>query len=209
MLRDAASIENLVRNTTSAPSPPRKVQKLGAGLFRFRKSNCLLEVPSASEVPVLMDESSTAETDVEPVAEPETDTVADEMQRWKSLDLSLFKELTDVDGVLNEMALHYKLRHHFPLHCRVFRQVSSHLCHEANTEQLFSLAGGLSEDNGKMSPDRLAIWTSIGSNMKVFKPHWTKIQERYYKNYTGVVPIDYPLPDMNMPPPSIVVTPAE
>ena len=25
-------------------------------------------------------------------------------------------------------------------------------CHETNTEQLFSLAGGLSDDNGKMDP---------------------------------------------------------
>ena len=46
----------------------------------------------------------------------------------------------------------YKLRNAFPLHYIVFKQVSSHLCHEANTEQLFSLAGGLSDDNGKMDP---------------------------------------------------------
>ena len=45
-----------------------------------------------------------------------------------------------------------KLRNAFPLHYIVFKQVSSHLCHEANTEQLFSLAGGLSDDNGKMDP---------------------------------------------------------
>ena len=51
---------------------------------------------------------------------------------------------------MNEFALLYKQRHAFPLHYTVFRQVSSHLAHEANTEQLFSLAGGLSEDNGKM-----------------------------------------------------------
>ena len=42
--------------------------------------------------------------------------------------------------------------------------------HEANTEQLFSLAGNLSDDNGKMAPDRLAVWIAIGANMSMYKP---------------------------------------
>ena len=57
-------------------------------------------------------------------------------------------EFKDNDGIINEFALLYKLRNAFPLHYIVFK----HLCHEANTEQLFSLAGGLSDDNGKMDP---------------------------------------------------------
>ena len=61
-------------------------------------------------------------------------------------------EFKDNDGIINEFALLYKLRNAFPLHYIVFKQVSSHLCHEANTEQLFSLADGLSDDNGKMDP---------------------------------------------------------
>ena len=51
-------------------------------------------------------------------------------------------EFMDKDSIINEFALVYKLRNAFPLHYAVFKQVSSHLCHEANTEQLFSLAGG-------------------------------------------------------------------
>ena len=59
-------------------------------------------------------------------------------------------------------------RHRNPL--RVRAVASAHLCHEANTEQLFSLAGGLSDDNGKMDPYRLSVWVSIAANRKVFVP---------------------------------------
>ena len=86
---------------------------------------------------------------------------------------------------MNEMALLFKLRRSFPLHYRVFKQVSSHLCHEANTEQLFSLSGSLSDDNGKMSPDALATWTCIGANMKIFRPSVETILQRYMHLYAG------------------------
>ena len=45
------------------------------------------------------------------------------------------------------------------LHYIVFRQSAAHLPHEANSEQLFSRAGTLSDDNGKMDPHHLAVWT--------------------------------------------------
>ena len=44
------------------------------------------------------------------------------------------------------------------------KQVASHLCHEVYTEQLFSLTGNLSDDNGKMDPYRLGVWASIAAN---------------------------------------------
>ena len=50
---------------------------------------------------------------------------------------------------------------------------------EANTEQLFSLAGNLSDDNGKMDPYRLSVWVSIASGCKVFMPTAKAILERY------------------------------
>ena len=50
-------------------------------------------------------------------------------------------------GMLNEFVLMYTVRSKFPLHYTVFKQVSGHLPHEANTEQLFSLAGRLSDPN--------------------------------------------------------------
>ena len=113
------------------------------------------------------------------------DVVTDEMERWKTIDKYTIDEATDEDGLVNEMVLLYKLRSKFPLHYRVFKQVSSHICHEANTERLFSLAGALSDDNGKMSPDALAIWTSVGANMGTYKPPVDSILKRYMKKYSA------------------------
>ena len=92
-------------------------------------------------------------------------------------------EVTDDDGVVNEMALLFSLRASFPLHYCVFKQVVSHLCHEGNTEQLFSLSGALSDDNGKMHPDNLATWTAVGANMGIYKPPLNNIIKRYYKKF--------------------------
>ena len=73
----------------------------------------------------------------------------------------------------------YHVRAAFPLHYIVFKQTASHLPHEGNSEQLFSRAGGLSDDNGKMDPARLAVWTSIGVNYSTYKPTDKQILERY------------------------------
>ena len=61
----------------------------------------------------------------------------------------------------------------------VFKQVSSHIAHEGNSEQLFSRSGMLSDDNSKMDPVRLAVWTSIGVNRTIFQQEAKKIMERY------------------------------
>ena len=58
----------------------------------------------------------------------------------------------------------YHLRQSFPLHYTVFKQTASHIPHEGNNEQLFSRSGYLSDDNGRMNPAHLAVWTSIGVN---------------------------------------------
>ena len=84
--------------------------------------------------------------------------------RWAALDKNIVRKYMDDDGIVNEFALVYHLRQSFPLHYIVFRQTAAHLPHEANSEQLFSRAGTLSDDNGKMDPHRLAVWTSIGVN---------------------------------------------
>ena len=76
------------------------------------------------------------------------------------------------------------MRSKFPLHYIVFKQVSSHLPHEANTEQLFSLAGSLSDDNGKMDPYRLSVWVSIGANRSVFRPDCKAILQRYMAKFS-------------------------
>jgi hypothetical protein len=111
------------------------------------------------------------------------DIVTDEVERWKRLEDYKIKEVTDDDGVVNEMALLFSLRATFPLHYCVFKQVVSHLCHEGNTEQLFSLSGALSDDNCKMHPDNLATWTAVGANMGIYKPPLKDIIKRYYKKF--------------------------
>ena len=64
------------------------------------------------------------------------------------------------------------------------RRKQREICHEANTEQLFSLAGGLSDDNGKMDPYRLSVWVSIAANRKVFVPTKQAILERYMAKFS-------------------------
>ena len=49
----------------------------------------------------------------------------------------------------------------------------------SHSEQLFSRAGALSDDNGKMNPHRLAVWKSIGVNYSTYKPTDKEILERY------------------------------
>ena len=113
-----------------------------------------------------------------------SDTVTEEAARWAALDKNIVREYVDNDGIVNEFALVYNLRQSFPLHYIVFRQTAAHLPHEANSEQLFSRAGTLSDDNGKMDPHRLAVWTSIGVNYSTYKPTDEEILTRYLLKFS-------------------------
>ena len=104
--------------------------------------------------------------------------------RPSNLDKKTIREYRDDDGIVNEFALIYHLRHTFPLHFTVFKQTASHLPHEGNSEQLFSRSGSLSDDNGKMDPARLAVWTSIGVNYTIYKPTDKQILERYMLKFS-------------------------
>ena len=42
----------------------------------------------------------------------------------------------------------------------------------------------LSDDNGKMDPWRLAVWTSVGVNMSTYMPGYKKILERYMLKFS-------------------------
>ena len=64
------------------------------------------------------------------------------------------------------------------------KQTASHIPHEGNSEQLFSRSGALSDDNGKMDPARLAVWTSIGVNYSIYKPTAEQILERYLLKFS-------------------------
>jgi hypothetical protein len=151
-------------------SPPEKRQRKGVG----ESSHCSL-VRNLS--------SSDEELAAEAMAN-DFDQVTDEVGRWKNLPKSRVREFRDNDGLVNEMALMYAVRKDFPLHYIVFKQVSSHLSHEGNTEQLFSRAGQLSDENGRMHPVRLSIWTSIGVNYAAYQPDTNAILARYLAKFS-------------------------
>lgn len=162
MLRLAAAIAHVGARL----SPPKKKQKSKASSSLVRNLSSDDEEPAAT-------------------ADGESDAVVEEAERWKNLDKATIREFRDAEGLVNEFALVYKVRHMFPMHYVLFKQVSSHLAHEANSEQLFSRSGELSDDNGKMDPARLAIWTSIGVNRSVFEPSWKQILERYLLKFSA------------------------
>ena len=119
-------------------------------------------------------------------ADPDSDVVTDEAARWASLDKATARQFKDDERIINEFALLYHVQNQFPLHYIVFKQTASHIPHEGNSEQIFSRSGTLSDDNGKMDAERLAIWTSIGINYDTFRPDVEKILERYlFKKFSG------------------------
>ena len=71
-------------------------------------------------------------------------------------------------GLINEFELMYKVRSKFPLHYTVFKQVSAHMAHEANTVQLFSLAGNTSDPSKDAL--HLARQCRVAKNKAVFMP---------------------------------------
>jgi hypothetical protein len=165
-LREAAKIAGI--GTRS--SPPRKKQKAS----------------TSASTSLVRNDSEDEEDKEEEVRllESDYDTVTDEAARWANLDKQLIKEFRDDDGIVNEFALIYKVRNQFPLHYIVFKQTVSHLPHEGNSEQLFSSSGALSDDNGKMDPWRLAVWTSIGVNSSTYVPPTEEILKRYMLKFS-------------------------
>jgi hypothetical protein len=164
MLRQAAKIAGIGVRT----SPPRKQQK---------------KTPGGS-MSLVRNDSDDEDGDAAMQAGDDFDTVTDEAQRWSSLDKATILKHTDSAGIVNEFALLYDLRTSFPLHYIVFKQTASHLPHEGNSEQLFSRTGNLSDDNSRMDPARLGVWTSIGINYANFQPSVKAILERYLLKFS-------------------------
>jgi hypothetical protein len=77
----------------------------------------------------------------------------------------------------------WALRERFPLHFFVFKQVASHLAHEANVEQVFSRAGSLTNPN--MDPNFLAALVMAVVNKKAYCPLVAAIKDKYYELYRG------------------------
>jgi hypothetical protein len=67
------------------------------------------------------------------------------------------------------------------VHFTVFKQCASHLHHETNVEQIFSLAGRLSDPN--FYPHRLPTLLRIHFKKKTFMPSKQAIRERYFRKY--------------------------
>ncbi|KAK3285771.1 hypothetical protein CYMTET_6636 [Cymbomonas tetramitiformis] len=140
-----------------------KKQKLGGGLFRGLTAVGLSQARTAGSV---LD-----------------DPVQNEIRRWESLLSERPQPFFREDGLLNEFFMCWQLRKEFPLHLIVFMQHGSHLPHEANCEQVFSIAGYLSDPN--LDPSYLGTLTSIGINKAAYKPPLKDIKARYFSKYRG------------------------
>ena len=71
----------------------------------------------------------------------------------------------------------WDLRDEFPVQFTVFKQCSSHLYHEANVEQIFSLA------DPNLDPHRLPTLVRIHFNKKTFMPSKQAIREQNLRKY--------------------------
>ena len=189
MLRDAVRIQGLDEKKKKETHAGKSTGS--QGLFRFGRSTASLLDPTSAanaEAPTptlaLQSPQQPATLATPPETAPEQDILTDEVERWLRIEQYRIDDYTDEDGVVNEMELMYAMRSAFPLHYCVFKQVCCHICHEGNTEQLFSLSGALSDDNGCMSPDNLATWTAVGANLGTFKPGVQAIMNRYLKKFS-------------------------
>ena len=61
--------------------------------------------------------------------------------------------------------------------------MSSHLAHEGNAEETFSLSGKLSSSNGKTTPGFLATTVRINKNRALCDPSWKQILDAYKKKH--------------------------
>ena len=155
MLRDAASL-----NGTPELTPSRKPSK--PGLFRSQSVTASL---NSSATSATASHSSSG------------DVVQMEAQRWSALPQEVIQACDPGGGVINEFDLIYSVRQEFPLHYTLFRQIATHIAHEANSESTFSEAGGLTHH--RMNADFLSLLVRINGNKATCKPAWEDIYEEY------------------------------
>ena len=77
----------------------------------------------------------------------------------------------------------FSVRKELPLHALLFKQVSSHLAHEGNAEETFSLSGKLSNDNTHTQPGFLATLVRINKNRNRCDPSAPAILKGYKAKY--------------------------
>ena len=93
------------------------------------------------------------------------------------------KQLTDESGLINELMLAYSVREEMPLHYALAKQLHSHLAHEANAEETFSLSGRLSDPNARGDPGFLERRTRINKNRPVYDPPASVVLKAYKAKY--------------------------
>ena len=133
---------------------------------------------------MLFDDDEDGDGDGDGTASAEAnDDVSIEVERWKAISLDTLDTYKDAEtGMINEFAFMWAKRKDFPLHYFVFKQTASHLPHEGNVEQIFSLGGRLSDPN--INPSYLATLVFIGSNRKIFMPSKEAILQRYLRKFS-------------------------
>jgi hypothetical protein len=158
----------------------RKAHEHLEGCTRQLHSSPIKKQKASSSTAILLfeddDDDAVGDGD-EPVAK-QADAVAFEVERWKTLSQDTLNTFKDKEtGLINEFALMWAKRKEFPLHYFVFRQTASHLPHEGNVEQIFSLGGRLSDPN--INPAYLATLVFVGSNEKMYMPPVKDVFQRY------------------------------
>ena len=173
MLRAAVEIASIAK--AEAPVKKLKVEKPAAsGSMLFS---------AARNLPEEARETAAAAAASADAADVQFDPVNVEIERWSYLPPETIQSYIASDGIVNHFKLLWEMRARFPLHFIVFKQVSSHLAHEANVEQYFSRAGLLSDPN--MDAYYLGILVMVGTNKSKFKPAIKAILERYYSKFRG------------------------
>ena len=124
--------------TLDARKASNHIMKSGTMQLRFSPSK--RQKATSSSIVLFEDEEAEDVDGMPPLIE--NDEVAIEVERWKSISADTVNGFKDKEtGMVNEFALMWAKRKEFPLHYVVFWQTASHLPHEGNVEQIFSLGG--------------------------------------------------------------------
>ena len=124
--------------TLGARKASNHIMKSSTMQLRFSPSKW--QKATSSSIVLFEDEEAEDVDGMPPLIE--NDEVAIEVERWKSISADTVNGFKDKEtGMVNEFALMWAKRKEFPLHYFVFRQTASHLPHEGNVEQIFSLGG--------------------------------------------------------------------
>lgn len=115
--------------------------------------------------------------------EAEGDQVRAEVRAWEAIAQERIDVFRGSDGLVNEFKLVYSVREELPLHHLLFKQVSSHLGHEANAEDTFSLSGKLSNPNTKTGPGFLASMVRVNKNRSAHDPSSKAVLGAYKKKH--------------------------